>query len=40
MTDHDNAQRFQEWFEDNMKTDNITSDFFRLEDDEQEKDQE
>ena len=40
MTEHDNAQRFQEWFEDNIKTDTVTADFFRQEDDEEEKDQE
>lgn len=46
MTDnnHDDhrtaAELFAQWFEDNLKTDNITADFFRLEDDEQEKDQE
>lgn len=34
MTDHDNAKRFQDWFEGTIKTDNITADFFRLEDDE------
>ena len=40
MTDHDNAKRFQDWLETNIKSGDITADFFRLEDDEQEEDQE
>ena len=42
MSDNNKTTKelFAAWLEDNVKTDNITAEFFRLEDDEQEKDQE
>lgn len=36
MTDHDNAKRFQEWFEDTIKTDTVTADFFTTETEEED----